>query len=58
MERKRSEGKETADRKLKWDQLDIKDKLVYIEQAEYLISKGYVVGNQFDVARSIYEKRR
>lgn len=58
MERKCSEGKETTVRKLKWDQLDMKDKLVYIEQAEYLISKGYVSGNQFDIARSIYEKRR
>jgi len=58
MERKRPEGQETSARKLRWDQLDMKDKLVYIEQAEYLISKGYIIGNQFDIAKSIYEKRR
>ena len=55
MERKHPERQETAIGK--WDQLDIKDQMVYIEQAEYLISKGYMTGNQSAIAKSIYERR-
>ena len=58
MERESDERQKVVDRKLTWEQLDIKDKLVYIEQAEYLIAKGYIAGNAMIVAEAIYSKRR
>lgn len=42
---------------LPWEKLDTDEKMRYIIEAEYLISKGYLVGNPFDLARTIYEKR-
>jgi hypothetical protein len=41
-----------------WDSLDIEVKLKYIDRAEYLISRGYLLNHPdpFMVARMLYQK--
>ena len=58
MERQSSKGENLDSREMMWELLDDKEKMVYVEQAEYLISKGYLVGDPFVIAKSLYMKRK
>lgn len=48
---------ENKSSKLPWEKLDTDEKMRYIVEAEYLVSKGYITGNPFDIAKTIYEQR-
>ena len=44
--------------KITFDQLTVQQQEIYITQAEYLKTKGYLSGNITDIATDIYNKRR
>lgn len=55
METKSTEKR--PNRRITWEELDFDAQKVYIRQAEYLVEKGYVRGDPFEVAKSLYYKR-
>lgn len=55
METKSTEKRQV--RRITWEELDFTEQRVYIRQAEYLVEKGYVKGDPFEIAKSLFYKR-
>ncbi len=41
-----------------WKDLDLKERLIYYDRADYLLSKGYVIGDVWDWAERLYKSEK